>query len=185
MDLCALLHILPNDRLKDSLGAIFDDGGTDSLATFEHAHHNRLAAGVATVFLVAGFAILVHVPRFAADEGFVDLNFPTELAARLFVLHGETDAMEHEPCGLLRDADGAMQFPEEIPLRLLPIIHTAGTHLSRPKGESSRIVPSLMLNWALGCRVLHWNMRREAMKPTSLEPHVGQTTPLGQRFAER
>ena len=72
---------------------------------------------------------------------------------------------------------------EEIPLRLLAISHIAGSHFSKPSGESSKIVPSLTLNCALGCRVLHWNMRRDAMNPTSFEPHVGQTIPFGQRRA--
>src|SRR2546422_10186317 len=51
--------------------------------------------------------------------------------------------------------------------------------------ESSKIVPSLMENWAFGCRVLHWYMRREEIKPMSVDPQVGQTgSPLFQRWME-
>ena len=37
---------------------------------------------------------------------------------------------------------------ELIPFRLLAIIHIAGSHLSKPSGESSKMVPSFTLNWA-------------------------------------
>ena len=42
---------------------------------------------------------------FAADESFVDLNFAGKLAAVLALL-GESDPVEHKPCGLLSNAQG-------------------------------------------------------------------------------
>src|SRR5436190_2671748 len=47
--------------------------------------------------------IKVHVPSLAADKGFIHFNVTAQFVPRGFVLHGETNAMEHEPCGLLGD----------------------------------------------------------------------------------
>jgi hypothetical protein len=43
----------------------------------------------------------VHIASLPANEGFIHLNVTAEFASRDFVLHGETNAVEHEPCGLL------------------------------------------------------------------------------------
>ena len=57
-------------------------------------------------------AVFVHVARLAADVGFVHFDVAAQFAAAvvLVFLHGETNALEHEPCGLLRDADSASDF---------------------------------------------------------------------------
>ena len=71
-------------------------------------------------------------------------------------------------------------------MRSLPIIHSAGSHKSRLRGESSKIVPTLIENCESGCRVLHCHTRRDAMKPTLLEPQRGQVTmPSGQRREDK
>jgi len=64
-----------------------------TLATFEHA----------------SFPVLVHVTTATTDEGFVSFNVPAELAAA-GILHGESNAVQHEPCGLLSDADSFGEF---------------------------------------------------------------------------
>src|SRR5258708_1753974 len=52
-------------------------------------------------------------------------------------------------------------------------------------GESSKIVPTLIENCFLGCLTLHSHFCRVGMKCTSVAPHVGHSTPLGQRIAIR
>jgi hypothetical protein len=47
----------------------------------------------------------------AADERLIDFDLTLELAAGVLVLHGEADTLKHEPRGLLRDANRAVQFP--------------------------------------------------------------------------
>ena len=48
-------------------------------------------------------------------------------------------------------------------------------------GLSSKIVPTLAVNWRRGWIALHSHLRRVLMKRTSVAPHVGQHTPSGQR----
>src|SRR2546429_6321399 len=66
-----------------------------------------------------------------------------------------------------------------IPYLLLAASHTAGSHLSRPSGESSKIVPSFTENCRL--HALHFQMRRVVRYECSTPPQRGQTGPLGQR----
>ncbi len=48
----------------------------------------------------------VHVAGLAADERFVRFDFAAaELSTREVILHGLADAVKHEPCRLLSDAD--------------------------------------------------------------------------------
>src|SRR5881394_1645217 len=55
----------------------------------------------------------------------------------------------------------------------------AGSHLSRPSGESSKIVPTLTENCLRHER--HFQMRRVLRKPQLSESHIGQRTPSGHR----
>src|SRR5579859_3347087 len=57
----------------------------------------------------------------------------------------------------------------------------AHSHLSRPIAESSIDVPTLTLNCFLGWLPLHSQRLWLARKLTSLRPHVGHSTPCGQR----
>src|SRR2546422_8155387 len=68
---------------------------------------------------------------------------------------------------------------ELIPFLELAMSHTAGSHLSSPSGESSKIVPTLTLNCFL--HALHFQIRRVVREECSTLPHLGQTGPLGQR----
>src|SRR5205823_2436226 len=56
----------------------------------------------------------------------------------------------------------------------------AVSHLSKPSGESSMIVPTLHENCFL--QPLHFHMRRVEMKECSALPHRGQVMPFGQRI---
>ena len=52
----------------------------------------------------------MHVPRFPADEGFVNFDFAVEFASKELVLHCQSDSMQHEPCRLLSDLEVASNF---------------------------------------------------------------------------
>lgn len=70
---------------------------------------------------------------------------------------------------------------DETPLRSPASIHMAGSHFSRPRGESSKIVPTFTEDCFLQSR--HWIIRRVAMVPTFAEPQPfrGQVRPFGKR----
>src|SRR2546426_8209286 len=70
-----------------------------------------------------------------------------------------------------------------MPFLLLASIQSAGSHLSRPMGLSSKIVPSFTENCRPHSR--HFQMRRVLRKPGSLASQAGQGTPLGPRGAAR
>ena len=64
--------------------------------------------------------------------------------------------MEHKPRGLLGNVQYAGNTSQlEMPFLQLLMSHIAGSHLSKPSGESSKIVSTLTENWRLGCRTLH------------------------------
>lgn len=93
--------------------AIGDDGGADLAATLfrtpiENAVNDVLASH-ATRHDLPLAAAGVHVGRLATDIAFVAFDLPSELVER-FPLHGQSDPVEHEPSGLLRDAKGAGKF---------------------------------------------------------------------------
>src|SRR5262249_54235859 len=52
---------------------------------------------------------MVHVASLAADVGLVDFHTARQLAAG-FILHRQTNPVQHEPCGLLGYTDCASQF---------------------------------------------------------------------------
>src|SRR5881394_1979126 len=68
---------------------------------------------------------------------------------------------------------------ELIPFFELATSQMAGSHLSRPSGESSKIVPSLTLNCFL--QDLHFQIRRVVRNECSVPPQCGHTGPSGQR----
>jgi hypothetical protein len=80
--------------------------------------------------------IAVHVARFATDKSFVHLDFlslSTELDHRVG-LHCKTDAMHHEPCGLLCDSQSATNLVGTYPVLAVcnhpdgdhPLVHSDG-----------------------------------------------------------
>src|SRR5713226_9599543 len=72
---------------------------------------------------------------------------------------------------------------ELTPFFALVMSQTAGSHFSRPSGESSNMVPTLAENCRLAWALLHCHFFWLARKETSFRPQVGQvTTPSGQRW---
>jgi hypothetical protein len=104
----ASLYMLAHLFLKFMLAAIIHDLQANIAAAFYHTHDSRLVFAARARDL-ARTNVLVHVPRFAADKSFVDLNFAAELVKSSF-LHRQTNAVEHEPSCLLCDAKAAMEF---------------------------------------------------------------------------
>jgi hypothetical protein len=83
-----------------------------------------------------------NVPRDAVDIGLIGLNLAVQLAAGLVVLQREPKPRQHEPCGLLGNAERAGQFV------------AADTVLAlgeQPIGESSKMVPTFSENLAFSC----------------------------------
>jgi len=102
--------MLVNVLLEFLLSAIVHNHRTDVSAAFQHAHHDSLvlAAGAGNFPRASG---LVHIARLATHEGLVNLNFVAELSASEIVLHGQPEALKHEPCGLLRYSQRSVKFP--------------------------------------------------------------------------
>lgn len=76
----------------------------DVSATFQHADHDCLLADAHLVLTLPK----MDIPCVRPNEGFVCFAIATtaaELASEGFVLHGESDAVQHEPCRLLSDPD--------------------------------------------------------------------------------
>jgi len=48
--------------------------------------------------------------------------------------------------------------------------HTAGSHLSQPRGESSKMVPTLAENWRRHSLLRHFQMRRVETNECSVLP---------------
>src|SRR2546421_9325711 len=70
-----------------------------------------------------------------------------------------------------------------MPFLLFASIQSAGNHLSKPMGLSSKIVPSFTENCRPHSR--HFQMRRVLRKPGSLPSQAGQVTPFGQGSAAK
>src|SRR4051794_25628135 len=70
-----------------------------------------------------------------------------------------------------------------MPFFALAMSQMAASHLSRPSGLSSMIVPTLTLNCFL--HALHFHNRRVERKLTSFPEQTGQVTPSGQRSGIR
>src|SRR5438552_12997283 len=68
---------------------------------------------------------------------------------------------------------------ELMPFLELAASQTAGSHLSRPSGESSKIVPTLTLYCRL--HALHFHTRRVETYEWPRQPQLGQTGPSGHR----
>ena len=68
---------------------------------------------------------------------------------------------------------------ELIACREFALSSSAGSHLSRPSGESSKIVPSLTEYCFL--QPLHFQTLRVVRYECSAQPQRGQTGPWGQR----
>src|SRR5712692_5012295 len=74
---------------------------------------------------------------------------------------------------------------ELTPFLQLTTIHIAVSHLSRPRGESSKIVPVFSVNCGASCFSRQCQRLYFSRNSTFLLPQRGQVTPSGQRRATR
>ena len=114
-------------------------------AALQNRRNNRLALSTSTSDLACPF-VGVHVAGLAADESFINFDFASQAFRQCRVLHRKANPVKHEPRGFLGDADSAVNLPGANPILRSASIQTAGSHLSRPIGESSKTVPALMEN---------------------------------------
>src|SRR5216683_3507386 len=106
--------MLPNNGLHGLLLAIRNDLGANAPAAFQDSHDDELVLrGLSLTCNAPRFYILVHVPRFAADEGFISFDFATVSAYFLDEcsgLHRLANPVQHEPSSLLSDTQIAGDF---------------------------------------------------------------------------
>lgn len=76
-----------------------------TVVTIQQAEHYSLSVWAAPVNLCSALSD-VHVSRLAADEGFIRFDLSGHLVDASSV-HRVPKALQHEPCGLLRDANSA------------------------------------------------------------------------------
>ena len=83
----------------------------DFSATLQNAHDRSFVFG-ASLSYPAKVLVSVHVASGSADESFVHFDRAPSSAEfqNRAVLHCEPDAVKHEPCGLLSDAESACDF---------------------------------------------------------------------------
>ena len=97
--------------MQAMLATVADDSRPNLTAPFEHADDCGLVFGAS--LSDPAFALIgVHEASSAADEGFVYLDFAAR-AAHLderTSLHRKANPVQHEPCRLLSDAEGACHF---------------------------------------------------------------------------
>ncbi len=127
-------NVISDFALDGSLAAIRNHVRTDFAAALQDSHDRGFVLGASLGNANPAF-VLVHEASRAPDEGFVYLDFAAYHSKR-FILQGEPDAMQHEPCGLLSDAESAAHF-----IRANPILA-----VGEPMGESSKMVPTLTEN---------------------------------------
>ena len=87
----------------------------------------------------------------------------------------QTNAMHHEPCRLLGDANSARDFVRTDTVLAIRQHPDRGNHFSNGIGESSKTVPTFAENWRLECTLLHCHLRWFLRNTTSFRPQVGQT----------
>ncbi len=111
IDRAVRFDVTANLGLHDVLAASGNHHCSDFATAFKNAHYRGLVfgAGGADAAIVL---FLVHKAGSAADEGFVYLHLRATSAKfrGIVALHCKTDSVEHEPCGLLGDAECAGHF---------------------------------------------------------------------------
>ena len=104
-------HMFSHFRLERFFLAARNDVSMYISAALKNSQNGSLA--LVAVFYHSPLAyIAVHIAGLSTDECFVHFDFfafATEFYGRIS-LHGESDAVQHEPCGLLGDADSAGHF---------------------------------------------------------------------------
>jgi hypothetical protein len=104
----ASLNALTNDALKLLLPASLNMVNYNLAATLDHSKYNFFAIRATTLDFLRTLSF-VHIAGLAADESLIDFDFASELV-KTHVLHRKTDAVKHEPCGLLSNAKIPMDF---------------------------------------------------------------------------
>ena len=102
-------HVLAYKRLKFRLAARAAYLRAYRTTAFQHCRYDGFAFRPASDDLLSTL-VGVHVPRLAADEGFVNLNLAAQFVECL-TLSRKADAVEHKPCRLLGYAKRAVKFP--------------------------------------------------------------------------
>ena len=108
VDRSIFLDVLDNCGMQGTALAIRNHGRADFSATLKNSENGGLVFATSRAD-TTGMFFGVHVDRLAADESFVYFNL-FALAAELTEsggLHSQTNAVHHEPCRFLSDADGA------------------------------------------------------------------------------
>src|SRR5262249_51633974 len=95
-----VLHRTTPQRVDD---VQTNPAGVIAFVPLHQTHHRDFPGEAASTLDDALAPSDVHVARLATDVGFVHFDFAGQLAATAVrVLHGEPDAVQHEPRGLLR-----------------------------------------------------------------------------------
>jgi len=111
VDRAVRFDVTANLSSKNWLSAIGNDGCANLTTTLKHSHDWSLIL-TASLGNAATAFISVHESGSATDEGLVYFDLfaaSTDLSQILFV-HRKPDSVEHEPCGLLGDAQSACNF---------------------------------------------------------------------------
>lgn len=97
--------------LQAVFATVADYGSTNLTAAFQDSNYSNFVLSASLSNAALAF-VGVHESGSAPDEGFVYFDFATGTAEleESTILHGETNAMEHEPCGFLSDAKSAANF---------------------------------------------------------------------------
>ena len=100
--------VLPDLFLQFRLAAVINDHRPHIAVAFDHSKYHRLVLPACASNNALTFR-LVHVPRLAADEGLINLDFATKFVEPTF-LHRQTNAMKHKPRSFLSDPKTPMDF---------------------------------------------------------------------------
>ena len=94
--------------MESSTFAVSDYHSAHLAAALKCSEHDGLVFSASASDAPFAF-IKVHIPRFAADESFVHFDMTAQFA-KGFILQSQTNAMQHEPCSLLGNAEIAGEF---------------------------------------------------------------------------
>ena len=98
----------PDGCLQSFICAAGDMPGHNLTAALYHAEGYLFILAARAGYLF-GPLVFVHIPRLTTDERLIHFDFATKFVEGS-ILHGETDAMKHEPRSLLGDAKTTMDF---------------------------------------------------------------------------
>jgi hypothetical protein len=107
-------YVFSDFAVNERLSAVINHLCSDFSATLQKSHDGDFIVWATAANDSAAMHVGVHVASLTADESFVYLNFRVKISTaqlhRGLGLHSQTDAMEHEPRGLLGDTESASDF---------------------------------------------------------------------------